>query len=272
LNNLLQRTLTGGIFGIMVYGSLFAGPVTFFLFYMVVLVLALLEFYNHKGNTGLRVQKFAALAWGILLFTFTYGYAAGLLPLKWLSVLLVFPPLMMIRELYRRQENSFYALAAGFYGIIYIAVPMSLLNFLVFPGGLHNGYYPGLLAGVLILIMINDTAGFLVGVPFGRNRLFQSISPKKSWEGTFGGVFFVILAGFLMNRIFPAVDRWEWVIIAVLTAVSGIFGDLAESQLKRRLGIKDSGKLLPGHGGILDRIDAWLFVIPVVWVFITFIY
>jgi phosphatidate cytidylyltransferase len=271
LNNLLQRTLTGGIFGIMVYGSLFAGSVTFFLFYMTVLVLALLEFYNHKGNTGLLVQKFAALAAGILLFALTYGYASGLLPFKWLALLLIFPPLMMIRELYRRQDNSFYALAAGFYGFIYIAVPLSLMNLLVFPGGLHDGYYPGLLAGVLILIMINDTVGFLVGVPFGRTRLFASISPKKSWEGTLGGVFFVILAGLMMDRLFPVLGRWEWVSVAVLTAVSGIYGDLAESQLKRRLGIKDSGNILPGHGGILDRIDAWLFVIPVVWVFINFI-
>ncbi len=271
MKNLFQRTVTGGLFGIMVYGTLFAGKLTFFIFYLVLMVFALLEFYSHKDNTGLRVQKFVSLAASVMLFAFAFGYASGALSPKWFSLLLLFPPFMMIRELYRRDENSFAGLAAAFYGVIYIAVPLSLMNFLVFPGRIYDGYYPGLLAGILILIMVNDTAGYLVGVPFGRNRLFESISPKKSWEGTVGGVVCVIVAGFFMNHLFPLLSRIDWIMVAAAAAVFGIYGDLAESQLKRRLGIKDSGRLLPGHGGILDRIDAWLFVIPAVWVYINFI-
>lgn len=272
MKNLFQRTVTGGLFGIMVYGSLFAGRVTFLIFYLALMIFTLLEFYTHKGNTGLKVQKYSALAISVMLFLFTYGYVTGNLSPKWFSLFLLCPPLMMIRQLYRRDGNSFGGLAAAFYGFIYIAVPFSLLNFLVFPGHMQEGYYPGLLAGILILIMLNDTAGFLVGVPLGRNRLFESISPKKSWEGTLGGVVCVIIAGLFMNYLFPVLSRADWLVVSAITVTFGIYGDLVESQLKRNLGIKDSGKLLPGHGGILDRVDAWLFVIPAVWVYINFIF
>jgi phosphatidate cytidylyltransferase len=270
LKNFFKRTVTGGIFVILVYGTLFAGSSTFFAFYIALLVITLLEFYGHKENEGLRVQKYAALAASVVLFAFLHGYASGRIPLKWLSLLILFPPLMMIRELYKQDARAFDNLAATFYGIIYISVPFSLLNFLVFPAG--TGYYPGLLGGILILLMINDTGAFLIGVPFGRKRLFESVSPKKSWEGTAGGGVLVIAAAFFMNRLFPLLGTAEWLCAGVIVVVSGIYGDLVESQLKRQLGIKDSGNLLPGHGGMLDRVDAWLFAVPVVWVYFNFIF
>ncbi len=273
MKNLLQRIVTGGFFGIIIYGSLFAGTVTFFIVYLSIMVLALHEFYSHKSSAGLRVQKYTGLLASALLFAGVYGYASGHISLKWLSLLLLIPPLMMIRELYRKDEKTFDSLAATFYGIIYIAVPLSLLSLLVYPDGSAGGLYePGLLAGVFILIMLNDSVAFLVGVPFGRRRLFKSVSPKKSWEGTVGGGLSVIIAAFFINRLFPVLGTTEWIVVAFITVVFGIYGDLVESLLKRRLGIKDSGKLLPGHGGVLDRLDAWFFVIPVVWVYLNFIF
>jgi phosphatidate cytidylyltransferase len=207
------------------------------------------------------------------MFTLLHGYASGFISVKWLSLLILLPPVMMIKELYKHDEKTFDNLAATFYGIIYIAVPFSLLNFLVFPGDpLHTGYYPGLLAGIFILVMINDTAAFLVGVPFGRKRLFASVSPNKSWEGSAGGGLSVITAAFFMNRLFPLLGMAEWLAAGAIVVVFGIYGDLVESLLKRQLGIKDSGSLLPGHGGMLDRVDAWLFVIPVIWVYFNFIF
>jgi phosphatidate cytidylyltransferase len=253
----------------MVYGTLFAGSIAFFLFYLALLILTMLEFYRHKKNEGFRVQKITALAASILLFFLLHGYASGSIPARWLSLLMIFPPLMMIRELYRKNDRAFDNLATTFYGIIYIAVPFSLLNLLVFP--VESLYTPELLAGIFILIMLNDTAAFLVGVPLGRHRLFERISPKKSWEGTIGGGVAVIIAAFFINGIFPILVRTEWIIVAFIVVIFGVYGDLVESLLKRRLGIKDSGSLLPGHGGILDRVDAWLFVIPVVWVYLNFI-
>lgn len=254
----------------MVYGTLFAGSIAFFLFYLALMILAMLEFYRHKKNEGFRVQKITALLVSVILFFLLHGYASGNIPARWLSLLLIFPPLMMTRELYLKNERAFDNLAATFYGIIYIAVPFSLLNLLVFP--LDRLYTHELLAGIFILIMLNDTAAFIVGVHLGRHRLFERISPKKSWEGTIGGGVTVIIAAFFINEVFPVLERTEWLVVALIVVIFGVYGDLVESLLKRRLGIKDSGSLLPGHGGILDRVDAWLFVIPVVWVYLNFIF
>jgi phosphatidate cytidylyltransferase len=271
LKNLFQRSVTGALFVILVYGTLFAGSITFLVFFLALSILSLLEFYSHKEKEGFRVQKVTAIFASIILFVLLHGYSSGNIPLRWLSLLTLFPPVMMIRELYRQNEKCFDNLAVTFLGIIYIAVPFSLLNFLVFPDVAHHTYTPDLLAGVFILIMVNDTAAYLIGVPLGRHRLFKSVSPKKSWEGTIGGGVVVIFAAFFMNLIFPLLGRAEWLGTGVIVAVFGVYGDLVESLFKRRLGIKDTGKILPGHGGILDRVDAWLFVIPVIWVYSNFI-
>lgn len=258
---------------ILVFGTLFAGSIAFLVFYLALLILSLLEFYKHKERSGFRVQKYTAIFSSILLFVFLFGYASGILGLRWLSILLLIPPVMMIRQLYRNDERDFDSLAVTFYGLIYIALPLSLLNLIVFHSGTGQGQYdPSLLAGIFILIMLNDTAAFLIGVRFGRNRLFERISPKKTWEGTICGGIVALAAAFFMSGLFQVLDRIEWLVVALIVAVFGIYGDLVESLFKRRLGIKDSGQLLPGHGGILDRLDAWLLVIPVVWVYTNFIF
>lgn len=186
---------------------------------------------------------------------------------------MLFPPFIMIRELYRKDERAFDNLAATFYGILYIAIPISILNLIVFFGDTVNiRYEPQIVIGIFILIMINDTVAFLAGVTFGRKRLFESVSPKKSWEGTVAGGVVVMASSFFMSRIFPLLDTNNWLVVGVIVLVFGVYGDLVESLFKRRLGIKDSGKLLPGHGGILDRVDSWFFVIPVVWVYFNFIF
>ena len=258
---------------IMVYGALLGGSISFLVFYLILLVLALMEFYKHKENEGFRVQKYAAFFTSILLFSLLFGYASGMISLKWLSLLMLSPPFMMIRELYRKEERAFENLAATFYGIIYIAVPISLLNLIVFHGDIGDiRYDPGIAIGIFIFIMINDTVAFLVGVPFGRNKLFESVSPKKSWEGTVGGGLAVMAVAFFITGLLPLLDRTNWLVVAVIVVVFGVYGDLVESLFKRRLGIKDSGKLLPGHGGILDRVDSWFFVIPIAWIYLNFIF
>ncbi|MFP4366755.1 MAG: phosphatidate cytidylyltransferase [Bacteroidales bacterium] len=273
MRNLLQRSATGGLFVVLVYGSLFAGSVTFLIFYLALLLTGLLEFYSHLENEGLHIQKFAGLAASVILFFFLFGYASGIISVKWLPVLIVLPPVMMIMELYRKNEKPFASLAGTLYGIIYISVPFSLLNLLVFPDNSNNNHYePGILAGLLILIMLYDTVAFLVGVTIGRHRIFASVSPKKSWEGTIGGALVVLTASFYMNMIFPLPGKIHWLVTGIIVVVFGLYGDLVESLFKRSLGIKDSGKLLPGHGGVLDRTDAWFLVIPVVWVYFNFIF
>ncbi len=272
MSNFLQRTFTGGLFGVLVYGSLFAGSFAFFVFYVALLILSLLEFYKLTGNKGVHVQKYFAVFASVVMFIILFGYSSGYFPLRWMSLMIVFPVAMMIFELYRKKEKPFDNLVWTFYGIVYIALPLSLLNLLVFPGeSAAYRYSPGIVAGVFILIMVSDTVAYLIGVPLGRTRLFERVSPNKSWEGTVGGTLVVLAAAWFMTRLFPVLGINEWLGIAVIVAVFGVYGDLVESQFKRELGIKDSGSLLPGHGGVLDRIDAWFFVIPAVWVFLNFI-
>ncbi len=273
MSNFLQRTFTGGLFGILVYGSLFAGKYSFLVFYVALLIISLLEFYKLTGNMGVHVQKYFAVFTSVSLFVLLFGFSNGYFPLRWISVMVIFPVAMMIIELYRKKGKSFDNLAWTFYGIIYIAFPLSLLNLLVFfPGEVADYLYnPGIVAGVFILVMINDTVAYLIGTPFGRTRLFKRVSPNKSWEGTVGGALVVLPAAFLIQGLFPVAGIKEWLGIALIVSVFGVFGDLVESQFKRELDIKDSGSILPGHGGVLDRIDAWFFVIPAVWVFLNFI-
>jgi phosphatidate cytidylyltransferase len=271
--NLLKRALTGGLFGILVFGTIFAGKTTFLIFYLILMIMALLEFYRLAGNSGLKVQKFTAISASVVIFILFYGYSAGHLSAHWLPVVLLFPPVFMIKELYSKTEKPFSNLVWTLFGLIYIAVPLCMLNFLVFPGVIAgNRYIPDILAGILVLIMVNDTAAYLVGVPLGRHRLYERVSPKKSWEGTIGGGFAVLTVALFMNRFIPLLDTMTWLVIGMIVIIFGTYGDLVESLFKRGQGVKDSGNLLPGHGGILDRVDAWLFVIPAVWVYLNFIF
>ncbi len=273
MNNFLKRALTGGFFGILVFGSLFAGSIYFLLFYNILMAVSLLEFYKMTGRKVNPVQKWFAVLASVLIFVILFGYLSGILSINWLPAIAVFPVVIMIVQLYGKRGESFKGLAWTFFGMIYVSLPLIMLNFLVFPGNIpYSGYYPDILAGVFILIMINDTAAYLVGVPFGRHRLFKSVSPKKSWEGFAGGAVFVIAASLVMHRIFPVPDVTGWFLIGLIVAVFGVYGDLVESMFKRSLDIKDSGSILPGHGGVLDRIDAWLFVIPLVWILMNFIH
>jgi len=272
LNNFIKRTLTGCIFGLVIYGSLIAGRIGFVLVYSLLMVIALLEFLSLDETGTTRVRKITAVVASLILFGLLHGYASGMFESGWLSLLVLLPPLVLVSELYTGKGRPFKKVATVFLGLVYVALPLSLLNFLVYPAAsVYQGYYPWLLAGVLALIMVNDTAAYLFGVPFGRNRLFASVSPKKSWEGTIGGGALTIAAAWLMGRLVPLPDASGWLYAGMIVIVFGIYGDLVESMIKRELGVKDSGTILPGHGGVLDRIDAWLLVVPAIYVYLILI-
>lgn len=126
----------------------------------------------------------------------------------------------------------------------------------------HHPYTPGILLGLLILVWLNDTGAYVFGMLFGKHRLFERISPKKSWEGAIGGTMVTIVLGVWMNFFVPSLSRIDWIVLSIMVSVFGVYGDLFESLLKRIAGVKDSGTLMPGHGGILDRMDSILFIIP----------
>ena len=266
MTDLKQRAITALFFSGIVVSSIMANQWTFLILMALLLILGILEFYKLISIGGSAPQKVMGLLIGISLCAITYFISVGILAVESLTLLLPLSFFVFIFELYRKQEKPFLNIASTMVGVIYLAIPVSMMIFMAFMPSGQSGitYHGGLLMGCILHIWANDTGAYFVGSRFGKNRLFERISPKKSWEGFFGGLALSIVAAWLNHRLFAELELNEWMAVAVLMSVFGTLGDLVESMLKRCINIKDSGTLFPGHGGILDRFDALLVGIPFV--------
>ena len=269
MKDIYKRSLTGVILFGLLYGALLAGPLTYYIFFSLLNVFGLWEFYNMVKTPEWKPQRYIGMASGFFTVTVFYLVAAGWIRMELLFVLVPVIFFVFLIELFRK--SSFPIMNVGFtlFAIFYISVPLSMLSFMAFvPGAKGTVYNPWIIGAYFLLIMINDSAGYLIGVPLGKNRLFERISPKKSWEGAIGGLVFTLLAAWLVSIYIPEPGTIAWLIIGGLVVVFGIFGDLVESMFKRSLNVKDSGKIFPGHGGILDRYDAIFVSAPFVVAFL----
>jgi len=264
MNNLLTRTITGIIYA----GILLAGiscAYSFAFLFPVIIALCLWEFYRLvELKDKVSIVKIFNICGGIYFFLATYFVAYTGINLFVYIPYFAYLMIVFILELYRAKENPLLNLAYSFLGQIYIVLPISLLNrvaFLPLGAGGEIVYTPLILVSLFIFIWANDTGAYLVGMTFGKHRLFERISPKKSWEGFWGGIAFAILSAVIISLIYPEVKCIQWIGLSVLVVLFATFGDLSESLMKRTLGVKDSGKALPGHGGFLDRLDSMLFAI-----------
>ena len=178
-----------------------------------------------------------------------------------LLLLLMFPIIFLglIYELYSASERPFVNVALIILGMVYIGIPFSLVEVLAFDG---NQFQGKVIFSLLLLTWANDTGAYLVGSQLGKTPLFPRISPNKTWEGNLGGLIITLLISVVLHQIYGMMSLDRWIGLGLVVSVFGSFGDLVESMLKRSYGVKDSGQLLPGHGGILDRFDAFIFVIP----------
>lgn len=187
----------------------------------------------------------------------------------WLLPIAAYLLLRTIVQLYRPQQNAVHSLERSFLSLGYVALPVAMLN------GIMSITAPRLLLGVFIFIWLYDTGAYCVGMLLGRHRLFERISPKKSWEGVIGGILLCVAGAYATHRwfdeFFQVPDFTIWMGLSVVVAVFATFGDLVESLIKRTVGVKDSGNILPGHGGILDRIDSLLLVAPAVLIYLMLI-
>ncbi len=184
----------------------------------------------------------------------------------WVLPLAVYLLVRCILQLYRPRQNALRSLERSFFAILYVALPISLLNNIIAVSA------PRILLAMFIFIWINDTGAFCVGSLIGKHPLFERISPHKTWEGFFGGLLACVgiaYAGYLwLNEFFEVPDLLTWMGLSVVVSVSATFGDLVESLIKRTVHVKDSGNLIPGHGGVLDRIDSLLLAAPAVLIFL----
>lgn len=273
--NFITRTITGVLFVAVLVLCTLWNALSFGVLFSLVSLLAIGEFchiINKKGD--IHINRNICVLGGLYLYlSFFY---VGIFPdstfifIPYLVILLH----MFISELYLKRTNPINNWTYSFFTQIYIALPIALLNVLAFHTVGDTGaseFNPILPLSIFIFSWVNDSGAYCTGVMWGKHRLFERISPKKSWEGSIGGGVLTILSSFVMFYFFPFLTLIQWIGLGLVVIVFGTYGDLAESLIKRNLGIKDSGNVLPGHGGLLDRFDSALFAIPAAVVYLYLI-
>ena len=252
-SNLTQRIIAALIGAIIIVGSLILGMWYYFIVFLFICIITQLEFYKLVGLDGMLPLKTFGTICGTILFTITFLVEGAHIGQQY--YFLIFPLIACVYLIYlyrKRVTKPFRGIAFTFLGIIYVAVPFALLNIVVFEPGMYSYI---LVLGSMLILWANDTGAYFTGVRFGKRKLFERVSPKKSWEGFIGGLVFSIGMSLLINHFTEVIETWEWVTIAVIIVICGTYGDLVESLFKRSIEIKDSGRLIPGHGGFLDRFD-----------------
>lgn len=259
-NNLTQRLITGILGSAAVITGVSYSEWTYFILFFALCALAMYEFYKLIGLDGMVPQKALGMVIGLLIFSLTFFIEQNTTDPKYFFLVFPLASVVFMIKLYKKTERKpFTNIAFTFLGIFYIAMPLSLLNIAAYEKGHYNFE---IILGSLLILWASDTGAYFAGTYFGKRKLFERISPKKSWEGFFGGAALALVIAFLFTQYFHTLENYQWYIIAIIIIVGGTFGDLIESLLKRSIEIKDSGNVLPGHGGFLDRFDGLLISSP----------
>lgn len=276
MKNLITRAITGIIF-VTAIVTCFLRPEAMFLLFAIVTGLTIWEFSGlvNEHIEATTINRFISTVAGVYLFLAISGYCSGIT-----SSAAVFVPYLLtivylfISELYLKQENPINDWAYTMLSQMYIALPFSTISVLAFNGGTDGNIHYNMLLplSVFIFLWVSDTGAYCCGSLLGKHKLFPRVSPGKSWEGSIGGGIFVIIAAIIIGlydqstAVAPSttglLPLWQWIGLGIVVCVFGTWGDLVESLFKRTIGIKDSGNILPGHGGMLDRFDSSLMAFP----------
>lgn len=272
MKNLAVRTLSGGVLAVLTVGAILLSKWTFGALLLAILLAGMCEIYRLSSKNGAKPQWGMGLVAGVSLFAVNFFAGTGLLqttdlPRVLTLYFLVMLPAIFICELFRKNERPEVHIGATLLGVVYVALPLSLLCYVPAIGGV---WQPWIMIFFLLIIWANDVFAYLVGMTVGRHRLCERLSPKKTWEGFFGGLAGAVAIGFLAAYVLKA-DSWHWAGLALVAAITGVLGDLVESMFKRSAGVKDSGRVIPGHGGVLDRFDALLLAAPFVFVYLVLV-
>ena len=270
MNNFLARTITGILF-VATIVVCFLNPTAMIFLFALVTGLTVWEFTGLVNDRpGVTVNRFISTVAGVYFFLAMAGTCSGFTSSTVFIPYLITIVYLLIAELYAKQEDPIHDWAYTMMSQMYVVLPFSLLNMLAFraaPEGIM--YIYTLPLSVFVFLWVNDTGAYCCGSLFGKHKLFPRISPGKSWEGSIGGGVCVLAAAALVWYLTDSydmnptgMDMWEWMGLGLVVVVFGTWGDLVESLFKRTLGIKDSGNILPGHGGMLDRFDSSLLAIP----------
>lgn len=271
LTNMTVRAFTGVLF-VTIMVTCFFQPIAMVFLFALITCLSLWEYSGLVNNIeDVTINRFISTVAGVYLFLAISAVNSGFVQTN-----AVFMPYLLtiiylfVSELYTKNKNAVHDLSYTMLGQMYVALPLSIINVLAFrtatDGNIH--FYYLLPLSVFIFLWTNDTGAYCVGSLFGKHKLFPRISPAKSWEGSIGGGVLVLVAAFLVSLLdqnhgnLSGLNTLQWLGLGLVVTVFGTWGDLVESLIKRTLGIKDSGTILPGHGGMLDRFDSSLLAIP----------
>jgi len=221
-----------------------------------------MEFFHLVGNKDVYPQRIIGLLTSSILFFITSLIALEILPANCLAFLPLLIILFFVAEFFRDKPKVLQNLAYSIFPLMYITIPLSMLVFLVSPSASGAQRHWHLAFSFFIILWSNDTFAYLTGMIFGKHKFFEKISPKKTWEGTIGGILFGLLAAYILSHFFLELSLGQWLAGALIITITGTLGDLSESLLKRNFKVKDSGTFFPGHGGVLDRFDSILFAAP----------
>ena len=274
---LIKRIFSGVIYIALIVTAILLldnSPVVYLVVFPLLIVLGIGELITMAKDDATQswLVNIIDMLGGVGIFVALYLHYEGATIQSrslWLLPIAAYLLLRTIVQLYRPQQNAVHSLERSFLSLGYVALPVAMLN------GIMSITAPRLLLGVFIFIWLYDTGAYCVGMLLGRHRLFERISPKKSWEGVIGGILLSVAGAYVTHRwfdeFFQVPDFTIWMGLSVVVAVFATFGDLVESLIKRTVGVKDSGNILPGHGGILDRIDSLLLVAPAVLIYLMLI-
>ncbi|MCB0507829.1 MAG: CDP-archaeol synthase [Chitinophagales bacterium] len=272
------RIVTGIFFLIVMIGGVMLSEYSFLILFCLLVVLCINEFHGITHNLLTSTPKWKSTyklintIFSVVIFGIVFFVASKKIKLISLSLICGFPLTWLVIEMYTKSERPFYNVCLNSMAIFYIAIPLSSASLLAFHDGDYSWHY---LLAIMVFAWANDSWAYLSGRFLGKHKLFERISPKKTWEGFFGGMIATIVFAYIVYLLFPkwtgySVSLTTYIILAIITSITSTYGDLAESMIKRNLQIKDTGTALPGHGGFLDRFDGLIFSLPACTLYLTF--
>ena len=272
VKDLITRAGAGIIYILVILLGVLGGRFSFLAVFGAILGTGLFEFYRMvEKDTSYAISKIFNIVMGIILFLSVFLYIEEISIYALPSAILVYLLILIASAVFIRRDDIFHGIIYSVFGQIYITMPLSLLMLISYSYQ-HNlageGYDWVPILALFVFIWVNDTAAYFIGSLIGKHKLIEHISPKKSVEGFIAGILFTLLASFIFAKLYPEFSTAFWMGYGAVVALFGTLGDLFESLIKRTCSVKDAGRLIPGHGGILDRIDSLLVAVPAAYLYL----
>ena len=263
MKTLYKRTLTGIFYVAFIVIFLISGPLTYYILLSGFLIIGSIEFFRAFANNSSLLRKISIIITSSIVFTACFFDAARIFQIPFTLIIAGWLMINFIPKIFIRETSILKNSGQDYIIFFYLTIPIALTNYLVFLPDQKFSYNYQILLNIFILLWCNDSGAYITGTSIGRNLLLERVSPKKTWEGFIGGLLITIAASYVISKFNTQLTMIHWLIVGALTAIFGTLGDLTESMLKRNANLKDSGNIFPGHGGLLDRIDSFLFAVIV---------